>query len=65
LKEDIPRNITHVKVDLTVKSISEEAFKGCEQLMKVELNKGLERIDNQAFSRLHMAYKHSLPIDRQ
>jgi hypothetical protein len=46
-REDIPRNVTHVKVvDPTVKVIGKYAFTGCSQLRNVELCEGeLERID--------------------
>jgi hypothetical protein len=49
-KEDIPRNVAHVKVvDLSVKVIGEGVFWGCTQLRSVELCEGLERIDYCAF----------------
>jgi hypothetical protein len=48
--DDIPRNVTHVKVvDPAVKVIREKAFAGCRQLMIVELCEGLEQIDRRAF----------------
>ncbi len=47
--EDIPRDITHVIVDPSVKEIGEEAFAGCSQLRNVELCEGLERIGDWAF----------------
>ena len=47
--EDIPRNITHVIVDPSVKEIGEEAFAGCSQLRNVEMCEGLERIGDWAF----------------
>ena len=47
--DDIPRNVTHVKVDPAVKVIREQAFVGCTQLMIVELCEGLEQIDREAF----------------
>jgi hypothetical protein len=50
-KEDIPRNVTHVKVeDPAVKKIGQMAFQYCEQLINVELCEGLERIEQAAFS---------------
>ncbi len=47
--EDIPQNVTHVKVDRTVKEIGGSAFQDCRQLRSVELCKGLEPIDDGAF----------------
>ncbi len=48
-REDIPRNVTHVNVDPTVKEIDWKAFEGCSQLRSVELCEGLESIDIEAF----------------
>jgi hypothetical protein len=48
-REDIPRNVRHVRVDPAVKEIDLIAFMGCRQLIKVELNEGLESIDGGAF----------------
>jgi hypothetical protein len=47
--EDIPRDITHVVVDPSIKEIGVEAFAGCSQLRNVELCEGLERIGDWAF----------------
>jgi hypothetical protein len=41
--------VTHIKVDPAVKEIGEKAFDGCHQLINVELNEGLEQIDDKAF----------------
>ena len=49
-KEDIPRNVTHAKVDPSVKVIGEKAFYECNQLRSVELCEGLERIEFRAFA---------------
>ena len=46
---DIPLNVSHVKVDLAVKEIGEEAFMGRHQLRSVELHEGLESIGRGAF----------------
>ena len=48
--DEIPRNVTHVRVDLFVKDIGMEAFQCCHHLVNVELNEGLERIGWSAFS---------------
>jgi hypothetical protein len=47
---DIPRYVRHVKVDPAVKEIGERAFCNCHQLVSVELNEGLERIEYEAFT---------------
>ena len=46
----IPKNVTHVIVDQSVKVIESSAFYGCAQLMRVELNDGLEKIKKGAFA---------------
>jgi len=48
-RDDIPRNITHVRIDPSVKSIGPAVFSACTQLMHVELCDGLERIGFMAF----------------
>lgn len=48
-KYDIPMNVTHVKIDPSVKVIGACAFRGRSQLSIVELSKGLKRIDSWAF----------------
>jgi hypothetical protein len=48
-KDDIPNNVTHVKVDPSVKEINSNAFEGCMSLVEVEFSEGLEVIGNQAF----------------
>jgi BspA type Leucine rich repeat region (6 copies) len=47
--EDIPRDVTHVKVDPAVKVIGPQAFDHCHLLSSVELCEGLERIEQGAF----------------
>ena len=48
-KWQIPRHATHAKMDPTVKGIRRGAFKDRKQLIEVELNEGLEWIDEGAF----------------
>jgi hypothetical protein len=48
-KSDIPRNVTHVKVDRSVKEIHALAFADCQLLVEVEFSEGLERIHCRAF----------------
>jgi hypothetical protein len=48
-KSDIPRNVTHVKVDPSVKEIHAWAFADCQSLVEVEFSEGLERIHCRAF----------------
>ena len=47
--EEIPRDVTHVRIAPYVKKIGIGAFRDCEQLMVVELNVGLEEIGESAF----------------
>ena len=48
--EDIPRDVTRVRIAPYVKKISIGAFRDCEQLMVVELDVGLEEIGEMAFN---------------
>jgi hypothetical protein len=48
-KDDTPNDVTHVKVHPSVKEIRDDAFHGCESLVKVEFSEGLERIGRRAF----------------
>jgi hypothetical protein len=48
-KDAIPNNVTHVKVDPSVKEIHENAFQNCESLVAVEFSEGLEVIGMKAF----------------
>jgi hypothetical protein len=48
-KDDIPDNVTHVKVDPSVKEIHNNAFMDCESLVEVEFSEGLEVIGDGAF----------------
>jgi hypothetical protein len=44
--DDAPRFVTRVNVDPSVKVIGKYAFDGGHQLIEVDLNEGLEWIDN-------------------
>ena len=46
---EIPRDITHARIDPSVKEIAARAFQGCEQLEVVEVSEGLEKIGRWAF----------------
>ena len=46
---DIPRNITHLRIDPSVKVIGPHAFEDCKQLVVVELCEGLGHIGQNAF----------------
>jgi hypothetical protein len=48
-KGDIPRNVTHVKVDPSAKEIHAWAFADRQSLIEVEFAEGLERIHSRAF----------------
>ena len=45
------QNVTHIKVHPSVKVIRARAFEDCIRLINIELNEGLERIEDQAFKR--------------
>ena len=45
----VPRNVTHVIIDTSVKRIAPNTFNDCQQLVVVELNVGLEEIGGLAF----------------
>eukprot|EP00980_Cylindrotheca_fusiformis_P016127 scaffold4790_cov98-Cylindrotheca_fusiformis.AAC.11 len=46
---EIPRKVTHLLVDSSVREIPEEAFQFCGELVHVQLPKGLTRIGKDAF----------------
>jgi hypothetical protein len=48
-KDAIPDNVTHVKVDPSVKEIHRNAFQDCQTLVEVEFSEGLEVIGIKAF----------------
>jgi hypothetical protein len=48
-KDDIPDNVTHVKVDPSVKEIHAWAFQDCHLLVEVEFSEGLQVIGHGAF----------------
>ena len=45
----IPKNITHVSIDPSIKVIISCAFSRCSRLIEVELHDGLEEIEEAAF----------------
>jgi hypothetical protein len=47
--ENIPRDLTRVKVNPSVKVILAQAFDNCSQLTNVQLHEGLEKIGERAF----------------
>jgi hypothetical protein len=60
-KDEIPRDVTHVKVDPSVKEIHNHAFQDCRSLVKVEFSEGLERIGRCAFN-LNLKHINKLPV---
>jgi hypothetical protein len=61
-KDDIPNDVTRVKVDPSVIEIHNEAFKGCESLVEVEFSEGLEVIFKEAFYNCkNLKFKNKLP----
>jgi hypothetical protein len=49
MKHEIPRDVTHVKVDPSVKVIGRSAFERCLSFVEVEFSEGLEVIGHGAF----------------
>ena len=50
VNDDVPNDVTHVRVNPTVTFILRSAFQDCLQLEVVELPEGLVRIGDYAFS---------------
>jgi hypothetical protein len=48
-KDDIPDNVTHVKVDPSVKEIHAWAFQDCLSFVEIEFSEGLQVIGHGAF----------------
>jgi hypothetical protein len=48
-RNEIPRDITHLKIDSSVTEISEEAFRDCDRLIDVGFSEGLKTIGEFAF----------------
>jgi hypothetical protein len=48
-EQEVPRNVTHVRIDRSVKAIPMEAFYQREQLVSVETHDGIEKIEDFAF----------------
>ena len=46
---EIPRDVTHVIIDLSIKVVGAGAFRYCNQLVEVEFCEGLEGIEQWAF----------------
>ena len=47
---EIPRNVTHVRIDPSVKIIPADAFRNCQQLVELVICEGLEQIGRHAFA---------------
>jgi hypothetical protein len=61
-KNAIPQNVTHVKVDPSVKVIHKKAFSVRRSLVAVEFSEGLERIGSSAFRKcINLKYINKLP----
>jgi hypothetical protein len=62
-KGDIPLDVTHVKVDPSVKEIHARAFEDCESLVEVEFSEGLQVICRSAFwTCTNLKYVNKLPL---
>lgn len=49
-KDEIPRNITHLKIDSSVREIPDCSFSSCRSLVHVEFHEGLLVIGKSAFA---------------
>jgi hypothetical protein len=49
-EQEVPYNITHVRIDRSVKIIPEQAFQNHENLVSVETHDGIEKIEQCAFN---------------
>ncbi len=47
--QEVPRDVTHVRVHKSVKIITREAFRNCRNLVSIELHDGVEIIEHSAF----------------
>ncbi len=45
-----PQHVTHVRIDLSVDEIEENAFLSCKRLLKVETHDGLRKVGISAFN---------------
>ena len=59
--DEVPEDVTHVRVDQTVTVISERAFENRRKLEEVELPEGLIRIDKKAFEDCHSLKSINIP----
>ena len=60
-REDFPKNVTIVRFHSSVEEVSDSMFQGCEQLKKVELNEGLQKIGTKSFRECHKLEHINLP----
>ena len=60
-RSEIPRDVTHVRIDPTVKKIGNCAFMGCEKLVEVKLCEGLEEIGQAAFRGCNSLHRIKIP----
>lgn len=60
-RSEIPRDITHARVDPSVNVIGEKSFDNCKQLVEVEFCEGLEEIGFRAFSYCTSLTKFKVP----
>ena len=60
-RSEVPDGVVHVKVDSSVKSIRWDAFSGCKDMVTIEFNDGLERIEGRAFVDCHSLRNPQIP----
>ena len=51
--QEVPEDVTHVRVHQSVKIIPEGAFMNCRKLVSIEIHDGVEIIEREAFSECH------------
>ncbi|EJK70739.1 hypothetical protein THAOC_07878, partial [Thalassiosira oceanica] len=60
--EDLRKKLTHVRVGPQVKEIPNGAFSGCDKLIELQLNEGLEVIRQLAFYECESLRAVSVPL---
>ena len=58
---EVPKDVTHIKVDSSVTIISQNAFKDLTSLISIELPKGLTRIEDHAFENCNSLTSINIP----
>jgi len=59
--DEVPEDVTHVRVDQSVTFIQQQAFNNRQKMVEVELPEGLIRIENNAFKQCHSLKRINIP----